>query len=247
MDKKIEKAQHQKIFHVRADEIDYSGRAKTESILNYLQESVSEQAFQQGYAVPDLMKKNCTWVMSRYHVRIDRYPKLWDKITVTTWPSATQERFALREFKADSEQEPIARATSSWLVIDLKTRKPVSPEPHFSAYPLHPERALNTDFPSLPALQTAETERLFPVYKTDLDLNRHVNSVVYIHWALETVPENMLFNMRPKEIEVQYRAEVFYGDRILSRTARQENGSFLHQLRRVSDDTEITRLRTKWG
>lgn len=246
MDKKINEAQHQKTFHVRADEIDFSGRAKTESILNYLQESVSEQAFKQGYAVPDLMKKNVTWVMSRYHVRIDHYPQLWDEITVTTWPSAIQERFALREFTADSDQGAVAHATSSWLVIDLDARKPVSPEPHFSEYQLHPERALDTDFPSLPALKAAESERLYPVYKSDLDLNRHVNSVVYIHWALETVPEKVLFKMRPQEIEVQYRAEVFYGDRILSRTVRQPDGSFLHQLRRVSDDTEITRLRTNW-
>lgn len=247
MEKQSDKVQHQKIFHVRADEIDYSGRAKTESILNYLQDSVSEQAFKQGYGVPDLMKKNVTWVMSRYHLRIDHYPKLWDTITVTTWPSAIQERFALREFKADCKQGTVAHATSSWLVIGLDTRKPVSPEPYFSKYQLHPERALDAAFPSLPALQTAETERLYPVYKSELDLNRHVNSVVYIHWALETVPEEVLFKMRPQEIEVQYRAEVFYGDRILSRTARQPDGSFLHQLRRVSDDTELTRLRTDWG
>jgi medium-chain acyl-[acyl-carrier-protein] hydrolase len=247
MDKETHTAQHQKTFHVRADEIDYSGRAKTESILNYMQESVSEQAFMQGYAVPDLMKKNRTWVMSRYHVRIHSYPKLWDKITVTTWPSALQERFALREFTAEGDQEPVARAASSWLVIDLDTRKPVSPEPHFSALQLYPKRALDTDFPALPALKTAKTEKIFPVYKTDLDLNRHVNSVVYIHWALETVPEEVLFKMQAVEIEVQYRAEVFYGDRILSRAARQKDGFFLHQLRRASDDAELTRLRTRWA
>ena len=244
---KANEAQHQKEFIVRSDEIDFQGIAKPEAMLNYLQESVAEQAFKEGYAVPDLIKKNCTWVMSRYHCKIERYPRLGEKLSVTTWPSAVQDKFALREFTAEDKKGPAARATSSWLVIDLNTRKPVSPKPHFSQYHLHPERALDADFPPLPALKTAETERLFPVYKSDLDLNRHVNSAVYIHWALETVPEEVLFRKRPAEIEVQYRGEVFYGDRILSRISRDKNGCFLHQLRRVSDDAELTRLRTRWA
>jgi medium-chain acyl-[acyl-carrier-protein] hydrolase len=90
-----------------------------------------------------------------------------------------------------------------------------------------------------------------------LDLNKHVNNVVYIQWALEAVPEDVLTRRRPVELEVSYRAEAFYGDAVLSRAgadpgaATSPAGStsgpvFLHQIVNARTGAELTRLRTGW-
>jgi hypothetical protein len=80
----------------------------------------------------------------------------------------------------------------------------------------------------------------------DLDLNRHVNHVVYIQWALESVPREVLAKCRPVDIEVAYRGEAKKGEIVLARTqALDGENRFLHQLVRESDGKELTRLRTE--
>ena len=85
-----------------------------------------------------------------------------------------------------------------------------------------------------------------------VDLNRHVNNTVYVQWALEAAPEDVLMRGRPVEVEVSYRAEALYGDTVLSRAAALPGGPepgpvFLHQVANAATGAELTRLRTRWG
>jgi len=85
-----------------------------------------------------------------------------------------------------------------------------------------------------------------------LDWNRHVNNAVYIQWALESVPPDLLMSRRPMELEVSYRAEAFYGDEVLSAAQRVPEGesaeaAFLHQILNAATGVELARLRTRWG
>lgn len=84
-----------------------------------------------------------------------------------------------------------------------------------------------------------------------LDWNRHVNNVVYVQWALEAVPEEILMKRRPVDIEVSYRAEALYGDEVLSVAQRvpgeDPEPRFLHQVLNASTGAELARLRTRWA
>ena len=86
-------------FQVRSYEIDSRGKAKFTSILNYLQESASNHATRLGVSVVDLFPKNLTWVLSRYHIKIFKYPSWNESIKINTWPSEMDNLFALREFE----------------------------------------------------------------------------------------------------------------------------------------------------
>lgn len=113
-------------------------------------------------------------------------------------------------------------------------------------------RAIPDAFPPIPPLAAAEREARFRVARRDLDMNRHVNNVVYIHWALESVADEVAAAMRPADIEVSYRAEAFYGDEILSAVGpagedAEGSATFLHRITRASDGTELARLRTRWA
>jgi medium-chain acyl-[acyl-carrier-protein] hydrolase len=240
----------EKVFQVHSFELDFKGKVKPAVLLNYLQEAATEHATALGYSVIDLRRKNLTWVLSRYHIQIYRYPGYGEDILIKTWPSAVQSLFALRDFEIlDSKKNKIGSATSSWLMLDLSKGKPISLEtflPHFSTYGT---RAIDDEFKSLPELKQVEIHLPFRVRMNDLDLNQHVNHTIYIQWALETVPPNILKNKRPIRIEIGFRAEAFYGDRIISQTQWNENlpnPSFLHKLVEEKKGTELTRLRTFW-
>ena len=246
-------AVHRKSFEVRAVDIDQGGRIQPVVFLDYLLESAAEQAARLDIGVTDLFKKGRTWVLSRLHVEFDRFPAWGESLTIETWPSAKLPLYAIRDFAVFNDRGPAARATSSWLIVDLETRRPVRTAEHLDGFPLDVRRAVQDDFAPLPSPVREDARKEFPVFFSDLDINRHFTATAYIHRALETVPREILFERRPISIEVNFRAEAFYGDVIVSRLERIEAAGddagprFLHRLSRADGDKELTLLRTSWA
>ncbi len=246
-----------KEFSIHSYELDFEGFAKPVSLLNFLQAAAGDHAARLGWAVTDLLKKNMTWVLSRTHVRIERYPAWGESLSVLTWPSGRHGFFAMRDFEAsDPSGQPVLTATTSWMILDLGRKQPLKVDGILPENFLLARRALADDFASLPVLDRPDRELAFRVDSGHLDLNRHVNNAVYVQWALEATPAE-LASRRPVAIEVSYRAEAFYGDAVLARAkaapvgAAPEGGEepgpvVLHQVVNASTGAELTRLRTRW-
>ncbi len=241
---------YKKPFIVRNVDIDSRGLIHPVTFVEHILEAAGEHAGLRGLAVTDLFQRGVTCVLSRFHVRFERWPKWGQSVTIETWPSGRQPLFAVRDFIVADEAGVLAVATSSWLIVDLKTRRPARIDEYLESFPLLEKRSLPDDFASLPALGREDVRLEFPVFFSDIDINRHVTASVYIHRALESVPKDILFHSRPASIEVNFRGEAFYGDRIASRIERLDGGEparFLHRLSRAADDKELTLLRTSWA
>jgi medium-chain acyl-[acyl-carrier-protein] hydrolase len=246
----MEKSYSQSYF-VHTYEVDFRACALPLTLLNYLQDSAGDHAAQLGFSVLELLKRDLTWLLSRYHVRVVRYPSFGETVTVTTWPSGRQGIFALRDFEiADAGANVIAAATSSWILWNLKTRQPARLEDNLPDRFTLEKRSVADDFPPLPACSAGGRELLFRVEMQDIDFNNHVNHPVYIQWALETLPEDFLRTHAPREIEVAYKGEALYGDEVVSRAQRLDEAAgpvFLHGIFHAAKGTELTRLRTTWA
>jgi medium-chain acyl-[acyl-carrier-protein] hydrolase len=241
---------YKKPFLVRSVDIDGSGHIQPVVFIEYLLDAAGEHAASGGLAVTDMFRKGVTWVLSRFHIEVLRYPAWGRTVTIETWPSGRQPLFAVRDYTVSDDKGPLAAATSSWLIVDLNTRRPVRTAAHLEGFPLLEKRAIDDPFASLPAPQREDDVKEFPVFHSDIDLNKHVTASVYIHRALETVPEAILFKLRPTSIEVNFRGEAFYGDRLISRLEKLESDGparFLHRISRAADDKELTILRTSWS
>ena len=240
-----------KEYPVHSYETDIRGLVRPIALLNYLQDSAGEHAGRLGLSVIDLFKKNMTWVLSRYHVRIHRYPGMGRRLEVTTWPSGKGGYYATRDFEVADSDGPVLSATSSWMIIGLEKKQPIKVEAVIDVPYAVDRRALDDPFPSLPVPAAREAEVRFRVESVHLDWNRHVNNAVYVQWALEGVPPDILLKSRPLDIEVSYRAEAFYGEEVLSVVQRVPDGTdgpvFLHQILKASSGEELTRLRTRWA
>jgi acyl-ACP thioesterase len=244
------KAGYARSFSVRTYESDHHGLLRPEALLNYFQEAAADHAERLGAGVVALLKRRLTWVLSRYHIRLVRYPRWKETVELTTWPGLTQGLFALREFEArDEKGEILAAATSSWMLIDFKTNRPVPPGEHLEPYVRDPRRAVASDFATLPTVVQAEMERSFRVRMSDLDWNRHVNHVAYVGWALETAAPEFLESHRPSAIEADFRGQAFSGQTVLCRMQPLSTESPLtiaYQIIRVEDRKELARLRIAW-
>jgi acyl-ACP thioesterase len=241
------------LFHTY--EVDFRARARPVTLLNYLQDAAGDHAALLGFSLFDLLKINKTWLLSRYHIRVQRYPEIGEEVTVTTWPSGTQRIFALRDFEmADGNGKLVAAATSSWVLWDIPAKQPLQLDERLRSEFVLEKRAIDDPFeplPTLPAPGTPDRELDCRVGMQDIDFNNHVTYDVYIQWALETVPEDEQRSCVPAEIEVSYRAEAFYGDDIVSRLKKSDTDAgagttFLHGIYHKSKGTELARLRTVW-
>jgi acyl-ACP thioesterase len=136
-------------------------------------------------------------------------------------------------------------------MLDLIRRKPIIMPDFIKSIEIPKrERAINDSFDRLPKLEKMDNVKHFYVRLSDLDLNQHVNSVNYVEWAVETIPLEIWQKQRVSDLEISFRAETNYGDRIISQTQHieaSEKNIFLHRLLRESDQREVATLRTKWA
>jgi acyl-ACP thioesterase len=227
--------------------MDAQGKATVATICNYLQEAAGTHATALGVGVTQLFKKSMTWVLSRLHVKVNRYPHWQEKITLETWPSGLMGKFATRDFLIyDEKQNIIITATTSWMLIDFKKMRPITMPDFIQAVLIPPRaRALDDDFPRLPTPKNINYEKQFDVRLSDLDMNQHVNHVKYIEWALESVPLSEWKKRELEEVEITFRSETKYGSGIFVQTEKRQN-TFLHRVICETDQRELAVSRTHW-
>ncbi len=241
--------EYQTDYEIMSFNVDYQNRAHLSALMNYLQDAARLHSIAEKFSVFDLQAKGVTWVISRYHLQIQRYPEMGEIIVVKTWASGKHSFYALREFEiSDARQKRILAATSSWMIIDLKDRRPVKINNLFPDELILNKRLIEDDFPVLPVVERLNFKSNFKAWFEDLDFNRHVNNVAYSRWAVESLPPEVLFSRRPVEIEINYRSEVFYGDTIEVITQRplNENEEWIQQIFNLSTGKEVARLRSAW-
>ncbi len=204
-------------FRVRSYEVGPDGRLFLRHLCNYLQEAAANHASVLGFSIRDLEKEQFTWVLLRLQVHISHYPTWQDVLHVETWPAGVERRFAYRDFIVFREDgTEIARASSTWLMIQLATRRPVPvPEEIIRLHIPDRPRVLDTPFPRLRLPeQSPDNEQTFPVMFSDIDLNRHVNNTRYLDWALELEPAFRY----PSKLYAEFRAEASEKQVIRSRS-----------------------------
>lgn len=232
-------------------EVGPNDEARPSAILNWLQEAAEGHAATVGLGATDLLRRGRTWVLTRYHLELLRSPRRGEHLAVSTWPSGRAAPFATRDFEvADAAGERVLRATTSWAMLDVATMRPVNPADVLPEDFVRPVRALESNFPSLPRLAAAEGEVTLPVMLRDLDVNVHVNHTVYVSWAVESLPLEVLRGHRLHGLEINYRAAARYGDTVVSRRGprTEEDGDlvFVHGIVHAGTGAELTRLRTRW-
>ena len=241
---------YSKSFTVQIHEVNHSATIKISGILNYFQSTASEQSASLGIPVTKLIRQNLTWMVTRYHLRIYRLPKWTETVTVSTWRSGQRKMFAPREFQVvDANNQSVIDATSSFMLVDTRKKKPVSPHDHLPHYPIQDLRILDDPFRSLPELTTVHQCNEFQVRKHDLDINRHVNNTLYVEWALETIPETLFDNYHPKDIKIAFKGEAGFGDVIKAETRHVDQGQtpfFHHRIRNAFTNKTLTLLTSQW-
>ena len=208
-------------FRVRSYECGPDGRATLPSVCNYLQEAASLHAERLGFSKANFSAagENISWVLTKLVVRMARYPRWDEEVTVTTFPRGGRRIVAWRDFAlSDASGATLGVASSEWMVIDLATRRIVTiPDEVFACADPADAPVLGAEpFARLrfPDVAPAAAPLAFTAQKSQIDLNGHVNNVHYVAWMLEPCASRC-----PSEMEIVFRSETLAGDAVAVATA----------------------------
>ena len=206
---------------VRFSEIDHTRKMTLPGIINYFQDCSIFQSEEIGYGLEYLNKQKKAWMLSAWQIVIERYPKLGEEITVSTWASGFKGICGDRNFcMRDEAGEITACANSLWVYMDLQKGRPAKPEAdEVEAYgvskPLGMERApRKIDIPeNMTELQS------FPVRRYHIDTNEHVNNCQYVQMAKEVYEGEEPI----RQVRAEYKKSAVYNDIIMPRAGREDN------------------------
>jgi acyl-ACP thioesterase len=242
---------HRMSVRVRSYETDTHGRLQVPILCKLLQEAATLHAAELGVSVESLIDEGCSWVLSRMHLVMERWPTVDDQIVIETWPEAlnrltTERRFEIR----DGDGRICGTAMTLWLVLDLDRRKPIRvPERIVEALAKHDVGNQPVRPAKLPSPDPVDVEAVFTVRRSDLDLADHVNNTSYVEWAIEAVPDEVWASQELAELQISFLSECHQGQTIVSvsQTTGDARGSEVrHQLVRREDGEPAALARTVW-
>lgn len=238
----------QRSFSISSYDLDPRGQARLTSMANYFQEMAYQHAGQLGFGYNDLKENQTFWVLARMKIRILRYP-VWDEqIMVETWHNGMDRLFGMRDFKVmDYAGNPTGMATTAWIVLDARTRKPIRPDGELLRNrtgdgPVFAEKMEKIILPEKMDHLSTHT-----VVFSDLDIVGHVNNVKYMEWCIDSATFENRNDWEIREIEINFMHESLLGDDIEISGGLNPGADSFFLARRKEDDREIFRARIEWA
>ena len=111
---------------VRYSEVNSERQLTLPALIDYLQNCCTFQSEDMNIGVEYLEQHHAAWVLSSWEIVMNRYPKLAEHITVSTWPYSFKGFYGYRNFTIKDEAGEIcAFANSVWVYMDTATMRPV--------------------------------------------------------------------------------------------------------------------------
>ena len=156
------------------------------------------------------------WVLSRICFDMRRYPRLFERYSLTTWIEGYNRHFSARNFEIkSSDGEILGYARTIWVAINLETRRPAD----LSSISYIQETV--TDYPCPIARQgkirpvdPPQIEHEYTFRVSDIDCNRHVNSGRYVELILNQLDLQAFDECYLSHFEIEYRREAHFNDAV---------------------------------
>ena len=193
---------------------DASGRLKPASFMNLAQEAAGQHAVYLGFGYDDLIATNTAWILSRVHIRVVDTPMWKDDVVLTTWHKGLNRLFFVRDFRlTDKEGRTRVEATTSWLVMNLETRRLVR-DPQLREGSECLEDVIATPAGKVQMPKDVEPQLMFEhlVAYSDIDVNGHANNAMYMQWAMDAVDYDIASTRPVKEVTINFNHETKAGD-----------------------------------
>lgn len=186
---------------------DRFGRMKPSMILYIVQEAGGQHSALMALDYDTLASRRMFWAVTRHRVQITRLPQRGETIRVETWPlPATRATFPRSVVAYDAEGNEVFRAISLWVLMDLDTRRMITPSKSGISV-VGTLRGIELPSPSGLVPRPVCNTHVRTVVFNDLDRNGHMNNTRCMDWVADLLPSSFHENHTVKEFTVCYLAE----------------------------------------
>ena len=212
-----EPLQLSKLFTLRSSECDLHQKLKWESFFQIMQEMAWDHAQVLGIG-SQIHQEGYLWVLTGMEIGIHRMPSWRETIRVSTRPMGLQGLFALRDFEIlDADNQLIINASSAWLILDQKTRRPIRLDRQFPDFPK--DQGHLPTFPGVVSKHENKGEEGFEsagertIRYSETDLYGHVNNASYVRFIQDAhMAAHQESFSKPFHFSIRYAGESFPGD-----------------------------------
>lgn len=232
-------------FEIDAYLTDFRGKATLPMIGGFMLQAATKHAEERGFGYSAMTSQDRVWVLSRLAIEIFEYPNNDTVMILNTWVASVNRLFTERHFSfEDSNGKLIGYAKSLWASIDLKTRKPtnVLELKGLSDYIFENENPIKgmTKIPILKDDFVVATD--FIVKYSDVDINKHLNSMKYIEHFVDVFDIDMFREKEIRRIEINYVSEGRYGTKLDILKREESNGIFVLEMKDGATNVCSTRI-----
>jgi medium-chain acyl-[acyl-carrier-protein] hydrolase len=229
-------------FQISPQDCDFREQVSLFSLGDLILQVAGKAADANGFGTQLLNSLNLTWVLSRLSIDMQRFPVWREQITIETWVEEVGRASTTRHFRVtDNEGTVIGGASSIWAMIDISTRRPVD---------LQTVKGLNDAATGIPPivekpgrLPSVEENRIkeHRVVYSDIDFNRHTNSMKYVEWLLDCFSLKWHQSHIVKRLEVNFLHEVLFDETVVI-FKKQEGDLSLFEIKKT-DGGSICKVR----
>lgn len=231
-------------YDILSCDSDAFGRLKTEAMFRMAQETATSHTIALNVGREQTLKGGAVWVLSRTKLEIVRTPRYGERVSLSTWPGATQRTIFPRYYLMKNEKgETLISGSSLWLLMDAKTRRMATP----AAVGINVEGICTGDEIPLPdklRLSGLESSVQRVAGFSELDINGHVNNTKYLAWADDILPLSFHKENEPAVIQINFVSEIPCGANVTLNYAMTDGTLALRGIR--GDGAETFELKTQY-
>lgn len=202
-----------------------------------------------GVGYDDLIQQGKAWVLSRMSIQVIRFPRINEDYTVATWVSSVNRRFSERDFTlTDANGIPFAHVRTVWITLNLadRTMGDLSGITGLNDALIDGCHAPIPPFPRLgPVASDSVVKYSYQFAYSDLDANRHVNSVVYLRLMNNCWPLEHYDTHRISRVDIAFVHEAYYGSTAQITHTAKDNG--IDEITIATDNNIHARILVAWA
>ncbi len=234
-------------FHIDSYVCDFKGKATLPVMGNFILQAATLHAQERGFGYEAIVKDHVAWVLSRMSIEMSEYPGYGEDLIVETWIEDVTRFFTQRCLRfINQDGKTIGYARTIWAAIDMKSRRPIDIpawRPDIADY-VETSVACPVEKPGKIHAVEAEPVMGYSVRYSDMDINRHMNSIKYIEHTINVFDLDMFKQKNIGKFEIVYLAEGAFGDKLKLYKEETNPDEFLIDTKKEGES--ICRSRIKW-